>query len=572
MTPMSSSVEQVKERLNIADIVGAYVTLERAGRNFRSRCPFHNERTPSFFVSVERGTYHCCGCGKGGDIFSFVEEFEGVDFYGALKILAAKAGVELPRNDPRANNEKEALYRVMEEATLFYQRTLASSPAALRYLASRGLTAESIRDWRIGFAPNEWRSLLSFFSSRGGDVAALVRAGLVVRTADGKHYDRFRGRIMFPIADRSGRSIAFSARLFTEGGAPRVEAKPVSAEGFGAAKYINSPETPLYTKSSALYGLDKAKQHIRANDSIVVVEGQMDVVMTHQVGIKHAVATSGTALSEDHLARIRRFTDKIIFSFDADEAGVAATERALKMALALGMEASLVRLPAGKDPADVALAAPDELRERMRKAEHAVDFFLAVILENYADARRRKIETGKRVLPLIAAIKNRIEQAHFVAETARRMAIREETLWEELRTFVPGNAAQAEVAPRANAPRSRQENIIERLAGIFLRTGEVGATHEPFLAAARAEFESVLEMPWSEFIGGIPAPERERILFEAEVAHKERPFAESDVKELLRNLKEGAVRARITERTAALPPAGRARGGEENPPPTSEKQ
>ncbi|MBI2048962.1 MAG: hypothetical protein HYT29_00790 [Parcubacteria group bacterium] len=258
---MSSSVEQIKDRLNIADIVGSYITLQKSGRNFIARCPFHNERTPSFFVSPERGTYHCFGCDAGGDIFEFVQEFEGIDFYGALKILATKAGVELVRENPRARDEKERLYTILDEAASFYEKKLAASPLATQYLFERGLTDLSRKEWRVGFAPDGWQGLVSFFSARGESMDALKKAGLVIQSDRGRYYDRFRGRIMFPIADSSGRIIAFSARLLPASVPPQQDGGPLQGSGSEAnmAKYINSPETELYRKSSALYGLDKAK-------------------------------------------------------------------------------------------------------------------------------------------------------------------------------------------------------------------------------------------------------------------------------------------------------------------------
>ncbi|MBI3019719.1 MAG: DNA primase [Parcubacteria group bacterium] len=408
---MSSSVEQIKDRLSIVDVVGAYVTLEKSGSNLRARCPFHNERTPSFFVSPERGTYHCFGCDAGGDIFEFVKSFEGVDFYGALKILAAKAGVTIERSDPKARDEKERLYHVLEEATLFFEKALAAAPQAEEYLEKRGVTDESRAAWRLGYAPDEWRGLLSFFLAKGIKEEALEKTGLVIRTREGRYYDRFRGRVMFPIADSSGRIIAFSARLLPIA----KESADVSHE----AKYINSPETELYRKSSALYGFDKAKQAIREEDACIIVEGQMDVLLTHQAGVKNAVATSGTALTGEHIGRIRRFTEKIVFAFDADAAGLSATERGLKLALKEGMEVRLAHLPHGMDPADLGARAPKDLAERLKNARHAVDFFLTVLEETISDPRRRKIETGKKVLPLIVRMKNRIEQAHFITETAR---------------------------------------------------------------------------------------------------------------------------------------------------------
>lgn len=560
---MSSSVEQIKDRLSIVDVVGAYVTLEKSGRNLRARCPFHNERTPSFFVSPERGTYHCFGCDAGGDIFEFVEAFEGIDFYGALKILATKAGVLIVRSDPRAHDEKELLYHVLDEAAAFYEHVLAASPHAREYLRKRGATPASIKEWRLGFARDEWQGLLSFFSAKGIKEDVLEKAGLVIRSREGRYYDRFRGRIMFPIADSSGRVIAFSARLLP-GNAAEGKQTSAPAGGFGEAKYINSPETELYHKSSALFGFDKAKQAIREKNACIIVEGQMDVLITHQAGARNAVATSGTALTEEHIGRIRRFTEKLVFAFDGDSAGLAATERGLKLALKEGMDVALVRLPQKKDPAELGAASPEDLVLRLENATHAVDFFLTALKETITDPRRLKIETGKKVLPLIARMKNRIEQAHFIAETARHIGVREDALWEELlairattgdgesgKSAVSAGAAPSSGGGTVPVARSRKDAITERLIGVFLSQATTGVGVD-FLSNAKQETEKLLGAPFSEIIKRFSENERERMRFEAERVYVGRGFKENDINELVENLKDSTIRARLRSATIAL--------------------
>lgn len=568
---MSSSVEQIKDRLNITDVVGSYITLEKSGRNLRARCPFHNERTPSFFVSPERGTYHCFGCDAGGDIFEFVETFEGVDFYGALKILAAKAGVELARENPRIRDEKERLYHILDEAASFYEKALAGSPYAMQYLTERGLADSTRKEWRIGFAPDAWQDIFSFFSSRGIGGDALGKAGLVIRSAGGRYYDRFRRRIMFPIADSSGRVIAFSARLLpgTDGiqKAKTVsvggfnEAKPASAQRFSEAKYINSPETELYRKSSALYGLDKAKRAIREKGACVIVEGQMDVLMAHQAGIRNAVATSGTALTDEHISRIRRFTEKIVFAFDADSAGFSATERGLALALKEGMEVSLAHLPPQTDPAELGAASPDDLSKRIENAPHAVDFFLTVLKETITDKRRRAVEIGKKVLPLIAHMKNRIEQAHFIGETAREMGIREEALWEEMRAIRATTNTSGGIfsARNARAPRPRSETITERLVGVLLWQKKAKNNTADFFKNAECEVEKICGVSFREVAERFSPRARERMMFDAERSYEGRVLREDDITELVRNLRESVIRARLRGAIEALANAENAR-------------
>lgn len=573
-----ADIETIKERLGIADVVGSYVTLERAGRNFRARCPFHNERTPSFFVSPERGTYHCFGCDKGGDIFSFVEEFEGVDFYGALKVLAAKAGVALSPADTQGKDEKDRLYQTLEAATAFYEQTLRGGDVARAYLLKRGITEESIATWRLGYAPGEWRALHSFMSARGIGEEALLKAGLLIRADSGRCYDRFRGRIMFPVADSSGRVVAFSARVLPEEvpSPARQEEKPASASGYSAAKYINSPETLLYNKGATLYGLDKAKQYIREADSCVIVEGQMDLVVLHQIGVKNAVATSGTALTGDHLLRLGRFTETVIFAFDGDAAGFAATERALGLALERGMEVRIAHVPQGTDPGELGIRSPEELRERVTGARHAVPFFLTALKEKHTDARRFKMEAGKAVLPIIARMKNRIEQAHFIAEAARAIGVKEEALWEELRAHAArivtgGSAAPEKTASSSASPtaypasakglgeaKPRSLTIALRLAGIVLGKERSAAAGDFSHKETKKEMEEILGISFDTLIARLGASEREKIIFEAEQAYPA-PASDKEVAELMQNLKATILRSRLLRATEELSRAEYAR-------------
>jgi DNA primase catalytic core len=283
---MSTPVEQIKSRLNIVDIVGGYVRLQKAGSTYKALCPFHQEKSPSFTVSPTRQAYHCFGCNKGGDMFSFIEEIEGLDFPGALKVLAEKAGVELKKEDRKVTSQRERLYSVMETATRYFVSRLTPEHPAYAYLTGRGLTQETITRFRIGFAPEaaSWRPLADALGERGIKDDELERVGLSKQGERGGYYDRFRSRVMFPICDASGRVIAFSGRIF--GNAPD-----------DIAKYINSPETPLYDKSVALFGFDKAKVAIRKQNFCVIVEGQMDLVMAHQAGTENTIAVSGTVIN-----------------------------------------------------------------------------------------------------------------------------------------------------------------------------------------------------------------------------------------------------------------------------------
>ncbi|MEK9166229.1 MAG: DNA primase, partial [Patescibacteria group bacterium] len=281
---MPSPIEDIKSRLSVVDVVGSYIRLQKAGANYKAPCPFHREKTPSFYVSPGREIWHCFGCGNGGDIFRFVMQIEGVEFPEALEILAGKAGVTLKKEDPHMVSERKRLISLLEDAAKFFTAELKKRDDALLYLKGRGLKAESVGSFRLGYAPAEWRALTNFLAVHGYRKEEMERSGLAIRKENGDMYDRFRGRVMFPVWDGAGRIIGFSGRIFE-----------TSADENGG-KYINTPQTSLYDKSRTLYLWDRAKNAIRKFDSCILVEGQMDAVMSHQAGQDNAVAVSGTAL------------------------------------------------------------------------------------------------------------------------------------------------------------------------------------------------------------------------------------------------------------------------------------
>src|SRR3989344_7217096 len=311
---MRGDVDTIKERLNITEIVSGYIKLEKAGTSFKARCPFHNEKTPSFFVSPVRQSFYCFGCGAKGDIFTFMEEVEGLDFRGALKLLAEKAGVEMEYHSSESKTEKDKICNVLEEATKFFEKELTGNNMARHYIASRGISEETIKDWRIGYAPAEWRSLCNYLQGHGHEREIILKAGLIkLKDGGSEPYDVFRDRVIFPFADQNGSIVAFSGRALSK------ETEP---------KYLNSPETILFAKSEMLYGLDRAKDQIRKKDYAILVEGQMDLVLSHQSGVRNTVASSGTAFTRMHLERLKRLSSRIIIAFDGDLAGEKAAEKA----------------------------------------------------------------------------------------------------------------------------------------------------------------------------------------------------------------------------------------------------
>ena len=409
---MDSQVQEIKDKLNITEVVGQYMQLHKAGRTFTARCPFHKEKTPSFHVSPERGTYMCFGCGERGDVFSFVQKMESIDFPTALKQLAERAGVVLKQytgaTDVGDKDKDERLREVCEAATIFFESTLAARPDVQEYLTKRGVSDDSKKTWRLGYAPATWHTVSEHLATVGFSKDEIVEAGLAARSErkPGEVYDRFRGRIMFPISDSLGRVIAFSGRYFEKVEGSKEEGDP--------AKYVNSPETALFKKSKILYGFDKAKNAIRKADCMLLVEGQFDLVLAHQSGLPCTVALSGTALTPEHLALLGRLSKRLVLALDADQAGLRSGLKSTAMAFVAGFDVKIPTFPEGKDPADIAKEDPEALRTAVRQSKTAVEFFLKEMLKPGLNERSYQLEVRKQIVPLIAAIPNAIDEAHFV--------------------------------------------------------------------------------------------------------------------------------------------------------------
>lgn len=456
---MASDVERIKERLSISDVLASYIKLEKAGSNFRARCPFHQEKTPSFFVSPVRNTYYCFGCGEKGDIFSFVQKFEGLDFTGALKVLAERAGVPLnnQRNDDRERNKH--LYLVMEAAVKFYEKELAGNQGPRDYLLKRGLTPATIKDFRLGYAPPAWRMLTEHLKTQGFTEEEIEQVGLGKRT-DGSFYDRFRGRIMFPIADATGRPVAFSGRIFDI---------PKNQDLVGG-KYINSPETPLYIKSKILFGFDKAKENIRRLNCTIVVEGQMDLLMCHQAGYRNTVAISGTALSEIQIEALKRLSNNVILALDSDVAGLRASSKSAALALSLGMEVKVAALTGGKDPADLILVSKESWKQTVRSAKHIIDFLLDTLAARGLSERDFRREATHSVLPFVALVPGAIDRAHFIAKIASSLRVPEHAVEEDLTrapALLKDELPEEQLFKDDSVPISRKQTLVRAILGIL---------------------------------------------------------------------------------------------------------
>jgi len=466
----SSVVEEIKSRLDIVEVIGSYIKLQKAGANYRALCPFHSEKKPSFFVSPSRQIWHCFGgCGLGGDIFKFVMQIEGVEFGDALRILARKAGVELKRQtlkEKEWQTERQRLNEICELAAKFFEKQLEESKTgkeAGKYLIDRGIKEESIKKWRLGYAPDVWQGLADFLFSRGYQHEEIKKAGLGLSSEKGSFYDRFRGRIIFPIFDLNSQVAGFGGRVFKDKDNKEI------------AKYVNTPQTMLYDKSRILYGLDKAKVEIRKKDSCILVEGYVDLIMAFQAGFENAVATSGTALTPFQLKILKRYSDNLLTAFDMDIAGDAATKRGIDLAQLHGFNVKVVTLPQDLDPADLITEKPAEWEKRVEEAKSIMDFYFESALAKFdKKTPEGKREISQALLPAIKKIPNKIVQTHWLNRLARELKVKEEDVEEELKKVKLGEYSETlgiEPEEVKNLPvKSRKELLEERLAMLVLKS------------------------------------------------------------------------------------------------------
>ncbi len=423
---MSSDVERIKELLDVAEVVGDYIELKPSGSYYKANCPFHKEKTPSFIVTPERGTYHCFGCGASGDIFSFVQEYEGLDFKGALKLLAEKAGVEISykKSDGVFEKAKERFFSVNEEATNFFEENLSKSKTALKYLRRRGVSLKTQKEWRIGYAVDEWRALYEYLLKKNISEKDLKETGLIKLNED-KKYDTFRDRLMFPIQDVSGNIIAFSGRALN----------PTDK----APKYLNSPDTEIFNKSETLYGLDKASRSIRRTKYAVLVEGQFDLIMSQQIGITNTVALSGTSVTKKHLQILSRYAKNILLAFDSDEAGIRSAYKTAVMGFEEGMDVKIAKLPKGKDPADCIQENKLEWKKILTEAPHAIEHTLYFIKENYS-LKRKQIEAVKEyTFPMLSLVESDMDRSYFLGVIAEELGVDVENVKNDAERYIHKN-------------------------------------------------------------------------------------------------------------------------------------
>jgi len=415
---MSDAVTEVKAKLLIEDVISEYVQLKRSGRNLKGHSPFGAEKTPSFMVSPDKQIWHDFSSGKGGDMFTFIQEVEGLDFKETLELLARKAGVDLEQFKGKSTNnskEKERLYEVIDLSARFYQAQLKNSKQALEYiLKKRAFTKETVLLFRLGYSPNTGDALYTFLRTKGYSDQEMTRAGLITKRYRGPG-DMFRGRLMVPLSDAQGRVVGFTARQL-------VDDKE-------SPKYINTPSTLLYDKGRQVYGLHLAKDAIRKAGYSVVTEGNLDVIASHQAGVKNVVASAGTALTEYHLKDLNRYAGDIRFAFDADRAGMNATERAIPLAQKIGVNVSIITIPDGKDPDDLVREDPKIWQSVIESHQYAVDW----LIDRYRAIFDITSGKGKReftdvVLSVIRGLTDQVEQDHYTSELAKIIGVSHEAM------------------------------------------------------------------------------------------------------------------------------------------------
>jgi DNA primase len=475
-------IDEVKDRLDVVEVVSSYLQLNKSGRNYKALCPFHSEKTPSFVVFPESQRWYCFGaCNEGGDVFNFLMKMEGWDFRTALEELARQAGVELRPQTPaqeQAAEEADHLRGLLAAAARYYHHILVNAPeaqAARRYVETRGLADGTVEAFLVGYSLPEWDRTRDYLTEQGYSVKELLKAGLVVEREGGGTYDRFRDRLMIPIRDRRGRVIGFGARTLDPDGVP---------------KYLNSPKTVLFDKSKTLFGLDMARRAIRREDRVVIAEGYMDVMQAHQAGHKNVVAQMGTALTEAQLKQLQRYSKRIVLALDPDAAGVQATLHGVEVARdtlekewepvfdprgllgyegRLGAEMRVLQLPSGQDPDDVIREDAEQWSRLVEEAVPVVDFYLQLLLKDFdPDDTKAKARVVDELLPVLRAVTNPVEREDYVQKIARSLRVDERAVLSRLRSTERG------AIKRYRRPETRQrgdrseDDIADRRPEILL--------------------------------------------------------------------------------------------------------
>lgn len=461
---MADQVEEIKAKTDIVSLISEFIEVKKAGRNYKALCPFHSEKTPSFMVSPELQIFKCFGCSESGDAFSFLQKYEGMDFPEALKFLADRAGIKLKPTRFKGRGEKEKFYEINNLAAKFYNYILLShrvGKEALSYLTKeRGLKADTIKTFQLGYSPDVPFALKKLLiDKKSFHYKDLERAGITY-TRGGKSYDRFRGRIIFPLFDHRGNSIGLAGRV-------------LPTKKTDVAKYINSPDTPVYHKSKVLYGLNLVRRDIKSKRSAVVVEGELDMISSWQAGVKNTVAIKGTALTEDQVGLLGRFTDEFTLALDSDIAGDTAAMRSITLAQDQGIEVKIARLGDYKDPDDMARKAPGEYKKALKKAQGIWDFLVDFIFSKHDVALGEdKAKISREIIPILATITDKIVQAHYVEKVAKKLSVPTSAVVDQIGKMKAETSLKAPkiAVPVKTKTKTRRELLEERLLALSFQS------------------------------------------------------------------------------------------------------
>lgn len=497
MTPS----EQIKEKLDIVSVIKGYLELKPAGRNFKALCPFHGEKTPSFVISPDRQIWHCFGCGEGGDIFKFLMRYENLEFHEALAVLAEKAGIELKRLSPADERQFGILYDINATAAALFEENLANSPEILSYLGNRGLKPETIKEFNLGLTPPGNDETTVHLINRGFNVNDIVRAGLTIKTERGQYRDRFQRRIIFPIHNHFGKIVGFSGRILPDSAKEDV------------AKYLNTSETPIFNKSRLLYGFWRSKKFIRDEDAAFLVEGQMDFLLSWQDGVRNVAASSGTALTSDHLRVLRRSASKLILGFDADEAGQRAAERSIDLAGTYDFTVAVVSFGEFSDPAEAVRQKPGFLKGAVGGALPAMEHYFRRYLTGDSlktiDKRKKAI---RLVLSKVKNIWSPVERNHWLRELSHRAGVPERELSAEMDQLGQDEGNQNPIEARGEKRKlERQELIALRILGLIALKPRLAPLSQSHLELMPPSYREAYELIIGKRVpgSGFPVPNEE---------------------------------------------------------------
>lgn len=419
-------IDQIQTRSDIVEVISRYIPLQKAGRNYKAPCPFHHEKTPSFIVSPDKQIYHCFGCGAGGNVFSFVMKHENLEFPEAVELLAEKSGIRLPRfgaQNKELSSMANQLYKINEAAVSFFQENLPRNKPAKDYLVSRGIGEDLIKNFRIGYAPDGWDNAINFFKKRNIESALLEKAGLAISNEKGGYYDRFRKRLIFPIFDLKERVLGFGGRVLDS----------------SLPKYMNSPETHIYSKGRHLYGLNFSKNEIKKQGYALIVEGYLDFIIPYQSGARNIIATLGTALTIDQVKLLKRFTGTVIMVYDPDEAGEAASLRNMDMFISEGVNVYIAELPKGFDPDSyIRKFGTEDFIKMTKSSKNLFDYKLYKLSSKFdIKTAHGKAAIASEMLPTISRIDNAVLRSNLVKKLAEKLSVDEESIRSELKKVKP---------------------------------------------------------------------------------------------------------------------------------------